>query len=856
MEPNYTEYDQSQMDTATGIRRSFLDLRQGSFHFKSISPGPYEGANQAARFDCQISDNPGSTYGGNATAFNTNNCIGINYVTDVPGWYYGFLGGSGPQGAMSTQLFNVSQTVFTASINKSFLNLSYFGLAGGDTQIYDENIVNGYGGGDKSADEGWHHLRLTETIGQEFSTNVGGVTDFPSQGYKQLWFPSVAGGVGTLRWLMDITTATSDTITAVGAGDGSGDVTLTMTGSSYPVSTKVTLATQITAQSNNFTQAKTATTFTVNTTTDLSVSNPLTPTAPSFQFVGNSSAECAQVTSYGAYDSGAHTQTITAMTSDTHFAGAVIYVGGMACRGLTVDADNGSVGSMQNGVKSMFYVFGSSANNQLLAGRLVQAGIDGSFIRGAVHLYQIARVLDVRPTPGNTGDDNFVKVEESGATWNVGDSVESGLIATALNDTFQYALTDWSPYSCCSTFKVLLNGSMVGGNGPRDFWYIQNETPDSAYTYDGGNYNIGGYLFHWVGAAPGIFNVQGGPLHGDFFQNFGCGYKLFNQGGNAFINSTCSGAAGHQGYDLQGDIQLYAWNGSQVATFTPNNINFSGATTIQGGTDSVGLIINHHSGLLPNIDDFVVNGTSTFNDNVVVASGKKITGTIFSSSINDGTGSTNCTAGWTAGVLGCNTGTITAPTFTAQASASGFTLNDNLGNNIGTSGYNDGGAMAIGASPCGYGNCGALELSATSRVNFKSAVPVVFMGSYVYGPNNGAGLFLRSIVDFGNNSSPIELQVNDFTNNVYQTVLHSQGITASGAKAELDLAPNGGLTTVGALLQLQHYTVSSLPVCAAGTANQVAIVTDATSPTYLGTLTSGGTVTTPALCNGTAWVAY
>jgi hypothetical protein len=53
-------------------------------------------------------------------------------------------------------------------------------------------------------------------------------------------------------------------------------------------------------------------------------------------------------------------------------------------------------------------------------------------------------------------------------------------------------------------------------------------------------------------------------------------------------------------------------------------------------------------------------------------------------------------------------------------------------------------------------------------------------------------------------------------------------------------------------LELKGYTVASLP---AGTVGDRAYVTDATSPTYLGTLTGGGTITCPVFYNGFAWVS-
>lgn len=52
---------------------------------------------------------------------------------------------------------------------------------------------------------------------------------------------------------------------------------------------------------------------------------------------------------------------------------------------------------------------------------------------------------------------------------------------------------------------------------------------------------------------------------------------------------------------------------------------------------------------------------------------------------------------------------------------------------------------------------------------------------------------------------------------------------------------------------LKGYTVATLP---AGTVGMTAYVTDATAPTYLGTLTGGGAVVTPVFYNGTAWVSY
>lgn len=57
-------------------------------------------------------------------------------------------------------------------------------------------------------------------------------------------------------------------------------------------------------------------------------------------------------------------------------------------------------------------------------------------------------------------------------------------------------------------------------------------------------------------------------------------------------------------------------------------------------------------------------------------------------------------------------------------------------------------------------------------------------------------------------------------------------------------------------VQLNHtYTVGTLPSCS-GNAGEITIVTDATAPTYNGTLTGSGTVQVPVYCNGTAWTSH
>lgn len=60
----------------------------------------------------------------------------------------------------------------------------------------------------------------------------------------------------------------------------------------------------------------------------------------------------------------------------------------------------------------------------------------------------------------------------------------------------------------------------------------------------------------------------------------------------------------------------------------------------------------------------------------------------------------------------------------------------------------------------------------------------------------------------------------------------------------------------GETANLASYTVATLPACTTQIKNGMASVTDATAPTYNGTLTGGGTVDVPVFCNGTNWTAH
>lgn len=74
------------------------------------------------------------------------------------------------------------------------------------------------------------------------------------------------------------------------------------------------------------------------------------------------------------------------------------------------------------------------------------------------------------------------------------------------------------------------------------------------------------------------------------------------------------------------------------------------------------------------------------------------------------------------------------------------------------------------------------------------------------------------------------------------------------ASTSLTLA-GSTLTLVGSFV-LPVSTVAALPTCNSGLSHSFRAVSDATLPTYNGTLTGGGAVIVPVFCNGSAWLAH
>lgn len=86
--------------------------------------------------------------------------------------------------------------------------------------------------------------------------------------------------------------------------------------------------------------------------------------------------------------------------------------------------------------------------------------------------------------------------------------------------------------------------------------------------------------------------------------------------------------------------------------------------------------------------------------------------------------------------------------------------------------------------------------------------------------------------------------------NASTTAVGSTTFDAVGSGASFNFSDK---VVANDVVRLKGYTVATLPT---GTQGDTAYVTDAVLPTFLGTLTGGGSVVTPVFHNGTAWVSH
>lgn len=170
------------------------------------------------------------------------------------------------------------------------------------------------------------------------------------------------------------------------------------------------------------------------------------------------------------------------------------------------------------------------------------------------------------------------------------------------------------------------------------------------------------------------------------------------------------------------------------------------------------------------------------------------------------------------------------------AGANGAVLSSDYEKMTGTPTVATGGSnWTVGTLACDvYGDCVRV---ASETGGVVSAVNVVAQGWQVSPPANPV-TFTGFPGDTGATPSGLTL-------NLTWTAANTITLGASG---ELVAFATGAV--------LKSTVVASLPTCDTAEEGTLYYVTDATSPTYNGTLTGGGSVVVPAFCNGSAWTAH
>jgi hypothetical protein len=245
-------------------------------------------------------------------------------------------------------------------------------------------------------------------------------------------------------------------------------------------------------------------------------------------------------------------------------------------------------------------------------------------------------------------------------------------------------------------------------------------------------------------------------------------------------------------------------------------------------------------------------------------------------------------SGWS---LTGNTGTNQTNNFIGTTDAQDLVFKVN---NAYVGSFKNTGGFAVGSA-----NATSYSTIANGQAYANGGGSVAFGGAYTYGTFSIAAGYLATSKTFGgaafgvSNDETDNPNVNQFppasTSRIFQigngngnspqfrknamTVLYNGnvGINVLAPTAKLDLKGTikieDGTQALGRVLttdasglsswqdlKLKQYTVATLP--AAGVQGRIAYVTDAISPTYLGTLNGGGTQSTPVFDNGTSWVSH
>lgn len=101
----------------------------------------------------------------------------------------------------------------------------------------------------------------------------------------------------------------------------------------------------------------------------------------------------------------------------------------------------------------------------------------------------------------------------------------------------------------------------------------------------------------------------------------------------------------------------------------------------------------------------------------------------------------------------------------------------------------------------------------------------------------------------------LKFAVGKGSDNTWSVYTQAAGVVSISIDGGTGSVKTGALSATRPV-QLAAYTVAGLPACNAALRDGMAVVTDATSPTYRGALIGGGSARTPVYCDGSTWTAH
>ena len=537
--------------------------------------------------------------------------------------------------------------------------------------------------------------------------------------------------------------------------------------------------------------------FTVSNTADNQFL--LTPTISNFSFRGNNyvlpaaSANGVLTNAGGTLSwTAASSGTVTSITAGTGLSGGTI-------------TSTGTISLADTAVSAGSY---TSANITVDAqGRITSAsnGTSGT-VSGSGTQYQVATWSG---TSSLTGSSGFTY--DANSLLNVAGASLSGSSATGIMSLTQTWNTSGNP----TAFKLNVTNTASGASSLLADFQVGGT---SQFTIDkGGNIK---------GSANGL-TISGGTSHSINMQstvfmvfdtNVGVsrddGFVVANGRGYAFTPSGTTNTA---------DMALYRYDGN---TLTVTNRLGANARDLRlrsmtMGAAAVSAAAWGTSGISLNSLANTYTDTSTSASTTVASIVANSFGIPTFAASNAGVTYTNASTLYVAGAPAAGTNaTITNPYSLYVASGKSYF----------------GGAMVVN----GTISSGGLDTSTGGLVSGNGMFRVTTARNAT---TSAGGLVWSTGAD--SNTGPFDLGI---LRGAANTLYVSDG-TAANANGNIYARNIVSMGTV----RLNVYTVATLP---AGTRGDTAAVSDAILPSFLGTLTGGGSVYTPVTYNGTAWVPY